>query len=93
MKVAFVGKGGAGKTTLAALFARYLAASAATVLAVDADINQNLGAALGDDLDAAVPLGAHLDAIKTYLRGDNARISSTAAMVKTTPPGRGCLTT
>src|SRR5919197_1060245 len=53
MKIAFVGKGGAGKTTLAALFARHLAAQGATVWAVDADINQNLAVALGEDADEA----------------------------------------
>src|SRR5947199_4280812 len=92
MKVAFVGKGGAGKTTLASLFARHLAAQGRSVLALDADINQNLAAALGEDVDAGTPaptLGECLDEIKEYLRGDNPRISSTAAMVKTTPPGRG----
>ncbi|MEN3310071.1 MAG: dehydrogenase maturation factor [Micromonosporaceae bacterium] len=92
MKIAFVGKGGAGKTTLAALFARHLAARGHTVWAIDADINQNLAAALGEDADEAAlqpTLGEHLDEIKEYLRGDNPRISSTAAMVKTTPPGRG----
>ena len=34
-------------------------------------------------------LGDHLPAIKEYLRGSNPRISSAAAMVKTTPPGHG----
>ena len=89
MKIAFVGKGGAGKTTLTALFARHLAARGHTVLALDADINQNLAAALGDEAASQPPLGEHLDQIKEYLRGGNPRISSTAAMVKTTPPGRG----
>jgi CO dehydrogenase maturation factor len=94
VKVAFVGKGGSGKTTLAALFSRYLAAStpAAPLLAVDADINQHLAAALGMAEDEAVllpALGDHLAEIKEYLRGANPRISSAAAMVKTTPPGRG----
>lgn len=93
MKVAFVGKGGSGKTTLAALFARHLAAEPATpLLAVDADINQHLAAALGAGEDEAVllpALGDHLPEIKEYLRGTNQRISSGAAMVKTTPPGRG----
>lgn len=92
MKVAFVGKGGSGKTTLAALFARHLAAAGRPVLALDADINQNLAAALGVPADEAAlwpALGENLDLIKEYLRGDNPRIASAAAMVKTTPPGRG----
>ncbi|RIV40383.1 ATP-binding protein [Micromonospora radicis] len=92
MKVAFVGKGGSGKTTLAALFARSLAAADRPVLAIDADINQHLAAAVGGPVHAAsgiAPLGAHLPAIKEYLRGANPRIGSAAEMVKTTPPGRG----
>jgi CO dehydrogenase maturation factor len=94
VKVAFVGKGGSGKTTLAALFSRYLAAStpAAPLLALDADINQHLAAALGMAEGEAVllpALGDHLTEIKEYLRGTNPRISSATAMVKTTPPGRG----
>jgi CO dehydrogenase maturation factor len=91
MKIAFVGKGGAGKTTLAALFSRHLAAQGHTVLALDADINQNLATALGaeDDVPVKAPLGESLPEIKDYLRGDNPRISSSATMVKTTPPGRG----
>ncbi|MGI5207498.1 ATP-binding protein [Spirillospora sp. CA-108201] len=92
MKVAFVGKGGSGKTTTSSLFIRYLAKEGAPVVAIDADINQHLGAALGlsDAEVASVPaLGAHLDVIKEYLRGDNPRVASVAQMVKTTPPGRG----
>jgi len=88
MKIAFVGKGGAGKTTLAALFSRHLAAQGRTVLALDADINQNLAAALGAG-SVPHPLGASLTEIKEYLRGANPLISSAAAMVKTTPAGRG----
>lgn len=34
-------------------------------------------------------MGDHLDQLKAYLRGTNPRISSAAAMVKTTPPGAG----
>src|SRR4051794_13663316 len=88
MKVALVGKGGSGKTTLAALFSRYLAATGATVWAIDADINQHLAGALGADADIPV-LGEHLPEIKEYLRGTNPRIASAEVMVKTTPPGRG----
>jgi CO dehydrogenase maturation factor len=92
MKIAFVGKGGSGKTTLAALFSRRLAAQGRPVLALDADINQNLAAALGATAEQAAllpTLGEHLDELKEYLRGENPRIASAAEMVKTTPPGRG----
>lgn len=47
MKIAISGKGGAGKTTLAALLARELAAEGRPVLAVDADPDANLAGALG----------------------------------------------
>jgi CO dehydrogenase maturation factor len=92
VKIAFVGKGGSGKTTLSALFARHLAASGATVVAVDADINQHLGVALGlaEEEAAGLPaMGASLGGIKEYLRGDNPLLGSAREMVKTTPPGRG----
>lgn len=92
MRVAFVGKGGSGKTTLASLFSRSLAARRLPVLAIDADINQHLAVALGfSEAEAMqVPaLGLEMDRIKDYLRGTNPRISSIASMIKTTPPGSG----
>jgi hypothetical protein len=87
MKIAFAGKGGSGKTTLSSLFVWHLAAQGLPVVAIDADINQHLAEALGAGQPSA--MGAHLTEIKEYLRGTNPRISSAAAMVKTTPPGRG----
>lgn len=92
MRVAFVGKGGSGKTTIAALASRFLASEGAPVMAVDADINQHLASALGMDEAArrnmpALGLGA--DALKEHLRGENPLIRSAAEMIKTTPPGRG----
>ncbi len=92
MKIAFVGKGGSGKTTLSALFSRYLASLEKPVVAIDADINQHMGAALGfpaDVLEEQPPLGIEINRVKEYLRGSNSRISSNEHMAKTTPPGSG----
>jgi CO dehydrogenase maturation factor len=90
VKIAFVGKGGSGKTTLAALLSRHLVAAGRPVLAIDADINQHLATALGAPPDHRwPPLGDHLPGIKEYLCGTNPRIASASEMIKTTPPGRG----
>ena len=92
MKIAFVGKGGSGKTTLSSLFVAYLADAGLPVLAIDADINQHLAVALGATEEEALAwptLGDNMALIKDYLRGDNPRIPDAAAMIKTTPPGRG----
>ncbi|MDR2357901.1 MAG: AAA family ATPase [Oscillospiraceae bacterium] len=59
MKIAVSGKGGVGKTTLAAILARLYAAEGRSVLAADADPDANLGLALGfteDELSALTPL-------------------------------------
>jgi CO dehydrogenase maturation factor len=60
MKIAVVGKGGAGKTTIAGTLARVLARRQSRVLAIDGDPNPNLALTLGvstHDADAirAIP--------------------------------------
>jgi CO dehydrogenase maturation factor len=53
--IAFAGKGGVGKTTVAALVVRYLSTAGKTpVLAVDADPNSNLGETLGLEVTATI---------------------------------------
>jgi CO dehydrogenase maturation factor len=49
MKIAISGKGGVGKTTLAGVMARILAARGYKVLAIDADPDSNLASAIGID--------------------------------------------
>lgn len=47
MRVAVAGKGGSGKTTVAATLSRLLSRRGRRVLAIDADSNPNLAVALG----------------------------------------------
>ncbi|EKD37542.1 MAG: hypothetical protein ACD_75C01094G0006 [uncultured bacterium] len=62
--IAFAGKGGVGKTTVASLVVRYLGASGKTpILAVDADPNSNLGETMG--LDVTSTIG---DIRETYMK-------------------------
>jgi CO dehydrogenase maturation factor len=66
MKIAITGKGGVGKTTLAAVLARLYAAEQRKVLAVDVDPDANLGLALGFsevELEELIPVSKLNDLI------------------------------
>jgi CO dehydrogenase maturation factor len=75
MKLAVVGKGGVGKTTLAAAVAQRLASAGQPVIAVDADPDGNLAAALGvseDRLPAPIVQMRELILQRTGAKDDGA---------------------
>lgn len=64
MKLAVSGKGGVGKTTFAALLIRTLSRDGRRVLAIDADPDANLAAALGiADADKIIPIADMKDLV------------------------------
>lgn len=79
MKVAISGKGGVGKTTIAAALARALHNKGLKVLSIDADPNSNLALALGmspAEAEKIVPLSENGDLIeeKTGVRPDSGSV-------------------
>lgn len=87
MRIAFLGKGGAGKTTTAAGFIRYLANKHPFVLAIDADVNAHLKGALhlGNLEGQEYELGEVKEDIIQYLKGERTDLGD-RPMVGTTPP-------
>src|SRR5919202_5710748 len=103
MKIGVVGKGGVGKTTVAALLARAWAERGRRVIAIDTDSNPNLGVSLGLSLaeTEAVPVlprsllvgsGGDLTAdelIDRYGRDTPAGVRLLSA-IRVTQAGAGC---
>ncbi len=88
MRIAFLGKGGAGKTTTSAGFIQYLAGKYPFVLAVDADVNAHLLEALQMDSGTEgqfFELGEVAEEVQEYLRGGRVDLGD-RMMIGTTPP-------
>lgn len=88
MNIAFVGKGGSGKTTISSLVISYLAKKQHNVLAIDADINQHLQQALGI-AETPPPLADFETLITKYVAGENKLIRDVSHVTRSTPPGPG----
>lgn len=90
MRIAFVGKGGSGKTTMSALFSLFVKDKNIPLLVIDADINMHLSELLGiQDVFPKEMHISHSDAvrqIKAHLKGNNTRIKEFSHFRKTTPP-------
>jgi CO dehydrogenase maturation factor len=91
MKIAFVGKGGSGKSTLSSLFTQYLLTQEYSVLVLDADINMHMKNLLNAPVDESLYISKaeNKNIIRSFLKGENNRIVDANHFVKTTPPGRG----
>lgn len=83
MRIAFLGKGGSGKTTLCSAFVRWVSRNQ-EIVAIDADLNTNLQQCLGIQGDIK-PISEKTEEIKTYLRGRREDITN-EEFVSTTPP-------
>jgi CO dehydrogenase maturation factor len=81
MKIAFVGKGGSGKTTVSTSVIKALVGKGSKVLAIDLDINQHTHELLGFEYKKASQFDSQ---IKEYLfKGSGLDLTK---IVKTTPP-------
>lgn len=78
MRTAFLGKGGSGKTTLAAAYIKYLAQKTGQVLAIDGDVNVHLSQTLLMD---EKPLSDKESEVFQYFEGHR-----NIPLIGTTPP-------
>jgi len=85
MRIALVGKGGSGKTTISAGLAKYISKNS-EVLLIDADVNAHLHECL--QLTPKKTLGDEIKNISSYVRGDRSDLKD-IPLIGSTPPAKG----
>lgn len=91
MRIAFVGKGGAGKSTFSTLFFLNLIKQNKKAMCFDADLNIHVPKLLGMDFPEKKSLSSNENTkkIRKYLIGKSKKIQSVDHFYKTTPPSKG----
>lgn len=91
MRIGFVGKGGAGKSTFSTLFFLNLIKQNEKVMCFDADLNIHVPKLLGMDFPEKKSLSSNENTkkIREHLIGKSKKIQSTDHFYKTTPPSMG----
>ncbi|MBY0358612.1 MAG: hypothetical protein K2W82_11470 [Candidatus Obscuribacterales bacterium] len=84
MRIAYLGKGGSGKTTISAGFIRHAASKKPFVLAIDADVNAHLSTALNVNGEIK-QLSNALSQLCEHLKGKRTDLGD-KPMIMTTPP-------
>lgn len=88
MRIAFLGKGGSGKTTLSAAFATYLYKQTKNVLLVDADVNVHINRIIGIEKIDLKPISRNMNGIVNYVKGQRSDLKD-APFISATPPSKG----
>lgn len=86
MRIAIIGKGGSGKTTITSLLSTYLKEKYERLLIVDADLNSHLDETLKVEYDKT-PIGDLFEEIKDYFYHNRKDIEK-KEMIGTTPPNK-----
>ncbi|MBT9164904.1 MAG: Iron-sulfur cluster carrier protein [candidate division WS2 bacterium] len=91
MRIAFVGKGGAGKSTFSTLFFLNLIKQNEKVMCFDADLSIHVPKLLGMDFPESKSLSSseNTKKIRNYLIGKSKKIQTADHFYKTTPPSVG----
>lgn len=91
MRIAFVGKGGSGKSTISTLFFLYLIKQNIKTAFIDADLNIHIPKLLGIDFpsEKSISRNDNVAEIRNFLKGKSKKIESVDHFYKTTPPSVG----